>query len=175
MVSLLMALITVLNPSSPYEKNVLFLVDVSGSIGDTEIKAAIDGFRECNNVPLDDYNFTAWAFDCGLYKYPGGWQQSSPLAVNDVVEWIKKGRKDWRGNTNIVPALAATVLDLKKKTIVVITDGFFNEPEGSVAVAIKKIKDQIGFIGIGEKQDSLYRLAKAGGGGYRVTEKRRKK
>ena len=173
-----LALTPITPATARYPKNFIFLVDVSGSMEGPEIAKAISAFLLIARQPIDAGSFTIYTFAEVVAMWPEGWQK---MPSEDAVRKAQKFLESIvPGNgTQVVPALREAFRGKKKAlSVVLITDGFFDEHDVRVAQHLKLAKTEraalglppvvLGAIGIhGEKtMNSLAAIAKAGGGGY---------
>ena len=177
----LLALVVLLAPTQPIGKRILLLVDVSGSMCHTgrmaEARAAAS---QIARQPVDEASVLVMAWADACVAYPGGWVD---LPDAEKVQQIETWLASWHtlGDTHLTPALlAALKTDPDKElTVVVVTDGQLHNDtaEGlekalAAGQAARKVRAVVGVWGVGHTKPraELLALAKAGGGGYVVSE-----
>lgn len=180
------AIVTV-RPGPRPTKNMLFVVDVSGSMGSTEFARALGAVAMIAGQPIDDGAFGVLAFadQPTRFKHNGrDWfELPSERSVKRATTWLAASGSS--GNTLLAPALKAALRDKRRKlTIIVVSDGFLGgrSEELDCLKAIRegqalRVKAKLGkalvmCYGVGSypaavgTHSTLAKIAKAGGGGF---------
>ena len=184
----------VVEPTHPITKNIRFVVDVSGSMSDKRLTAAISTVLSLAEQPIDELQIALITFDTDHQTWigkpdpdayrpvPPGWAQlPDPELVGDngaLAVFIRGNLKT--GGTNPQSAIREAIDDRKDLTVVVITDGEF--PPASLvgipayqAARIAKNLDpaELVFYGVVEEfeqdvsiNDRFKEFAKEFGGSY---------
>jgi hypothetical protein len=142
-------LVTVVTPEAPVTKRILFVVDVSGSMGDnSKIIDAIACVNTATQQPVDDMEIAVMAFSDGVSRWQ--WTEEAveghPIAPNWArmpSEKVSEASQFWlrslgaSGNTYATYALNLALHEpVKELTIVVLSDGIFCDAPGSVLLTI---------------------------------------
>lgn len=177
-------LVTVVQSSSRFSKHLLFVCDVSGSMYGRPFSKALTTFKALASQPTDELEIGLIAFaDKPVRWLPAKkttWAKlPNAKAVKKAGSWLKTQGPG--GGTKVIPALKLALADKKKKlTVVLVTDGIFNETDATVLKAVEtaqkdREKNKLGraliaILGVGSKQKVLTQLGKTGKGGYYRTQ-----
>jgi hypothetical protein len=133
----------------PINKNILFIVDRSGSMDNGLLERAITvvlSIVEPEHA-IDELNVAAVVFNdryvrwdghpspAGERQPPKGWASlPNPEAVKALNEWVDSYRAG--GSTHVIPALVHGLMEpINELTIVVVSDGIFSDPVGMVGMS----------------------------------------
>lgn len=129
-------------------KNILFILDISGSMQPEELSRGISTMMMLLEQPIDEMNVAVIAFSDTNYVWPGP-SQKGPLAeqsklpsnwlempskegLAELHDWVKKLKSG--GSTNMHGAVREAVCqNVSPLTIIVITDGQYNGLDETVA------------------------------------------
>lgn len=186
------ALKTVVEPTKRLTSRIVLVVDVSGSMKGRRIEQALAAVHEVMNQPLDDLEIALIVFSEGMRRWPGyrgpedkdlpdGWGRlPSADTLREAQQWL--GAQPSSGGTDPRAALASAVNDPRDDlSVILITDGDFNEHSQLVVGLVQgaqKARGSIGLApavvmvyGVGEsagKMPWMVGLAEDGGGGLFV-------
>ncbi|MCK5685408.1 VWA domain-containing protein, partial [bacterium] len=111
--------------SKPIPKDILFIMDTSGSMKGKKMKQAREALKFCVNSLAKDDNFNIISFATGINTFEKNLQQADSKKVDEAIEFIEK--LEARGGTNINDALKIGLKMFSKSTnprmIVFLTDG----------------------------------------------------
>lgn len=159
------------NPA-PGGRDFLFLIDHSGSMGDTRMASARLGVQGCLlNLAVED-RFQIVIFDSKHEFYQPEWIQATPAAVAEAVLWVEKVQSN--SGTEMQPALNASLDFIQRggaparpNHIVFLTDG----DVGNEGALITLLESRIGqtrlfTFGVGSAPNSylIQKMAEAGRG-----------
>jgi Ca-activated chloride channel family protein len=125
-------------------KDIIFVIDISGSMEGEKIEQARDALRFCINTLRPDDRFEIIAFSSGLQSFQGQMNHAAPDAIQNARYFIDKLTSN--GGTNINEALQ-TALKLKKNedtrptSIIFLTDGLPTEGEQNISKIISNVKN----------------------------------
>jgi Ca-activated chloride channel family protein len=150
-------------------KEVLFIIDSSGSMGNGSLEAAQSALASCLRRldPADRFNVTDYDSRHRLYE-------SAPVdahapAVDDAVLWVERLRAS--GGTNLLPALVATLQQPEApghhRIVILLTDGQVgNEAQVDAALAAHLGSARLFVLGIGTapNQHLVNEMARTGRG-----------
>ncbi|KAA3612475.1 MAG: VWA domain-containing protein [Calditrichaeota bacterium] len=128
-------------------KDVIFVIDVSGSMGGEKIEQARDALRFCVNVLNSDDRFEIIRFSSGVYSFSGKLQKAGKEQKKNALYFIDNLNSN--GGTNINEALLQA-LKLKKKkdnrptSIVFLTDGLPTEGITDIKQIVQNIQQESG-------------------------------
>jgi hypothetical protein len=116
----------------PLRNKVVFLVDVSGSMNVAPLYTAIQLVQETCENPTDDLEVAIYAFSDATHRWPGmpetpGWGK---LPSVETLKEIKKFFANYRrgaGDTRVAASIAAALELEGEISIVLITDGIFDQ------------------------------------------------
>ncbi len=186
----LLALVVLLAPSKPITKNIVLLVDTSGSMqwsseGAGRLEQALQAAGQIAQQPIDEGGLLVMTFQCDSQTYPGGWVDlPSQDGVAKAETWLRAQAAMAGGNTFVCGAIE-DALEVNKDDLtgVLITDGdLTDDDQGALLRYLAKGQAKrranklgpatVGVWGIGHAKAKpwLMSLAKAGGGGYVVRE-----
>ncbi len=184
-------LVTVVPPKKRPPKNMCFLIDKSGSMTTDKVSDALQEFVNIAGAPVDDGSICVYQFAKYAIKWKHGWKPLPNKNYLDLAQLFLNNspkKHTYNGYTNIVPSLVAVLREPKKKmSVIIITDGDFDEEDDEVIATIKKWQKwrvmngygqaAIGCVGVGNsKSDALKAIAKLGTGiGYYHVEKEKEK
>ena len=174
--------------TSPLSKKVIFIVDISGSMGqDDNLSRAFRFFTTTANAPVDAFDMQVFAMGSSCYHFSKDWvKMPDEEEVKKCLAWLKTF--DGRQSTNAVDCFKEA-LRVKEKSIsiVIISDGLFDNIESTAKTVLdeqtRRTKEYgralIACFGVGEnaeKSSSLIDLGRTWGGGFyaevRVDEKK---
>jgi Ca-activated chloride channel family protein len=131
-------------------KDVIFVIDVSGSMGGEKIEQARDALRFCVNVLNKDDRFEIIAFSSSLRMFSGKLQHASREARTNALYFVDNLNAN--GGTNINAALLKA-LNLKSirndrpTSIVFLTDGLPTEGVTDIKTIVNNVQNEAkGFI-----------------------------
>lgn len=131
------------NSQKSIPKDVIFVIDVSGSMGGEKIGQARDALRFCVNVLNENDRFEIISFSSSVHNFTGHLQKADDDAKNNAGYFIDNLGAN--GGTNINAALQ-NALKLKKTrdarptSIVFLTDGLPTEGEQDVARIVGNVQ-----------------------------------
>lgn len=182
-------LIPVVEPTARVTKNVMLVIDVSGSVKNTgRIPNSLAQLREIANQPVDSMELAVLAFTEEQHRWKGipepenniaeGWAGlPSENAIKEAQDWLVG--VDTGTSTRFTPALETALREPRADlTIFVITDGiaqYAGEPDTTIAAVagLQEWRVQQGYgkaviyaIQFGRQQDWLGKLVTLGGGGF---------
>lgn len=148
---LLFSLTVALAPSTPITKNLLFLVDCSGSMSGEKFARAIGATLEIAGQETDELNVAAIGFDQSRTRWrpPTGHDVLGPnwaklpdpeviVSLNAFLSGLCRN-----GDTAAVPALELAFAEpVEHLTIVFVTDGDFNEEQEYVIAKTREFRDR---------------------------------
>ncbi len=181
----LLALVVLLAPSKPITKRLVLLVDTSGSMawdsssGSTPIKLALSAASQIARQPVDDGHLLLLTYQDTTQAYPGGWiALPDEDGVSKAEAWLGSMPAD--GDTHLGQALAVALARPESGlTIVVVSDGKLHRETTESLLRVfaegqsnRKDRAVVGVWGVGHVKPTpeLMALAKAGGGGYVVSQ-----
>lgn len=184
----------VVEPTERLTSKILFLIDVSGSMKGEPLGRALGMVAEVVEQPLDDLEIGIISFADATNRWPGyrgpkdedlpdGWGRlPSAQTLASAKAWIQS----WRGGggTDPLGAIATAINENRKDlSVVLVTDGDF--PAETALAAFRgslKAREAAGLgrvvfmvLGVGSaspKQSHMVDMAREGGGGYFIQEKR---
>lgn len=125
-------------------RDVLFLLDRSGSMRGLRFQSARRGLAGCLQALLPDDRFQIVVFDDQFDFYQRDWVQASRAAVDRAVDHVENLAT--RGGTQMQPALAASLAafepNARNKTIIFLTDGDVGNPD----TLLQLIEDNVGDV-----------------------------
>jgi Ca-activated chloride channel family protein len=131
-------------------KDVIFVVDISGSMGGEKIEQARDALRFCVNVLNKNDRFEIISFSSSVQNFAGRLTSADKENINNALYFA--GNLNASGGTNINEALLKA-LDLKKTkdtrptSIVFLTDGLPTEGVTGIEQIVRNIQSKSnGFI-----------------------------
>lgn len=156
-------------------KDIIFVIDVSGSMGGEKIEQARDALRFCINVLNEEDRFEIISFSSSIRTFSGKLQQANKENKNNALYFAENLNSS--GGTNINEALLKG-LELKRTkdsrptSIVFLTDGLPTEGTTDVKQIVSNVQSKSkGFIrlfnfGVGYDVNTwlIDRLAKESGG-----------
>ncbi len=169
--------LTFFPPSSPprQERNrlgrdVIFLIDHSGSMGDERMKSAREGVVECLMELGEADRFNIVKFNDGYEFYSGGFVRATEMGLASGVEWARSIFSG--GGTEMQPALSAALDSFdpqseNERVVVFLTDGAVGNESDLVALLGRKLGNARLFtFGIGSAPNEFLvkQMAKAGRG-----------
>jgi Ca-activated chloride channel family protein len=126
------------------EKNVMFILDTSGSMQGEKIVQARDALIFCLNSLNEGDKFNLIDFDSSINPYRNALVDAERGKVNDAVEYVRGVEAD--GGTDINNALLEGVEQMKQSSnpniIVFLTDGLPTVGETSISRIIKNVKER---------------------------------
>lgn len=168
------ALVPVVNPTQRFTKRQVYVMDVSGSMSGKPFDKALTALAAVAAQPTDDMEISVIAFESQVARWPRGWVQLPDAeAVDAATAWLSEQGSG--GNTFVVPALEAALKEKRTElTVVLVTDGIFNEDDSVVLEAVRKAQEQrveygraiVAVLGVGKAKPVLRMLAEEGKGGY---------
>lgn len=177
--TLLLPIILVLPPTQPITKNIILLVDVSGSMSHSGRPGrALSAVSQMTRQPIDEAAVLCMAWANHVTTDVAGWEKlPSEEGAARMEGWIS-AQQGGNGDTFLAPALKAALARPEKDlTIIIITDGELHNDttEGLLATlkAGQAARGEKGPATVGvwqvqntkEPKPTLLALAKAGGGG----------
>lgn len=180
----------IVEPKTPVTKRVMFLLDRSGSMHGNALSMAVNALLDISEQNVDEFDIALIAFNDSLARWPGipgsgtprGWaSMPSDKALQNMKEWVNNFNAS--SNTHLIPALIRALSEQRDElTIIIISDGQFNDPTPNTVPPIAMILNTIavgqqerakmGFqpaniicYGIGPINENL-RVIGALGGGY---------
>jgi Ca-activated chloride channel homolog len=139
-----------LTDKKPIAKDVIFVMDVSGSMGGEKIEQARDALRFCINVLNKDDRFEIISFSSSVRNFAGKLQKASQEVKKNALYFIDNLSSN--GGTNINEALLKA-LKLKKNkndrptSIVFLTDGLPTEGVTDIKTIVNNVQNEsAGFI-----------------------------
>lgn len=174
---ILLSIATVVPQEERFSKNIVVVVDVSGSMN-TSIEESIRSFREVSRQPVDEMNLSVVAFASETAFWD--WRKlPDQRAVDDAEAWLEMARTRLGLNTKPIQAFErALALDKEELSVVLVSDGeFWSPPPNVIVAAIKRFQKEreaagkrsavICCIGVDAREkESLAAIAKLGKGGY---------
>lgn len=170
-------------------KNLLFVVDTSGSMGRGEFARALDALAMIAGQPIDDGKLAVLAFSDYSVRWHYAKKTWVPLpdarAVRAAETWLTKVKAN--GSTELGSALTVALSDPQDDlTVIVVSDGIVTDETGTLKalkrgqearVKRKLSKARVMCFGVGSSlayvgsQSLLAKVSKAGGGAfYRTSE-----
>ena len=181
-------LVSVIPGKNRPSKNMLFIVDKSGSMTGDRTGKALQQFVNIAAQPTDDGSMCLYQFAKFPVKWAHGWKKvPSQDAITDAQKSLNTSPVGpYAGYTRIIPALVAALREPKKKmSVIIISDGEFEEEPEDIITALLKWqkwrvthgygKALIGCVGVGPSHsDALKAIARMDEsiGYYHVQEKR---
>lgn len=179
----LLVLIVLLAPTKPVTKKIILLVDVSGSMEDNgRASQALAAASMIYRQPVDEAQVLPIAWADKVTVYDKGWEMlPSEEAAKRIDTWITSKRS--KGATYLAQALTEVLtrpeLIDEEISIIIITDGVLHyDSEEALLTTLaegqakRKRPASIGVWGINHttSNSKLMAIAKAGGGGYIVSD-----
>jgi Ca-activated chloride channel family protein len=125
-------------------KDIVFVIDVSGSMGGEKIEQARNALRYCVNTLKPQDRFEIISFSSSIENFQGGLKSAGEDEINNALYFIDN--LSAAGGTNIDAALKRA-LSLKASpnihptSIVFLTDGLPTEGEQDVSQILQNVKD----------------------------------
>lgn len=148
-----LALEVVEEPNARITKDIFFVLDISGSMHRHKLAKAMQAISDIACQETDDLNIAACAFAGKVTRWDGvaekdarrnGWAKMPSKETKDNLEtWLKDLNAS--GNTAVLPALREALAEVspskeKKMTVVLVTDGEFDEGADVVIAEISKLQ-----------------------------------
>jgi Ca-activated chloride channel family protein len=152
-------------------REVIFVIDTSGSMGGTSIIQARDALVLALEQlqPTDFFNIIE--FDSGFTQLFRGSRRAMPAAVDEAKTWVLNLEAD--GGTEIMPPLLAALADTEEhsplRQVVFITDGCVGNEDALFAAIHERLgRSRLFTIGIGSAPNSHFmeRAASVGRGDF---------
>lgn len=171
-------LVPVIKPKARTTNRIIFVIDASGSMEGDPLASGIGWLHQISEQPTDDLRIGVVVFQGEPKRFvfsakdSHGWLElPNPKQLEATSRKISS--KGAGGQTNVVPALQMALQDPEEDlTVILITDGVFNEQDKEVRVALaaaqkkRKTPAVVGCIGTGHHRQILKDIGKAGKGGY---------
>lgn len=162
----------------PLNKNVLFLLDCSGSMGVGQLEEAFEFMKGITKHPIDEMQIAVLGFNeidltrgnLGLFRWPGipkkgvpeGWASLPSMTILKKIEkWLddlEEQRKD--AGTRVITGLERALEEPRKDlSIILVTDGIFQkESTEEIIKAIETFKEARDKAGLSPVQIMIYQV-----------------
>jgi Mg-chelatase subunit ChlD len=181
-------LVKVVAPERELTRNVIVIVDTSGSMSGRRIGAAISAVGMLMRRPEESYQLKLVAFRDKVHVWPRGWvEMPSPGSLEAAQRWLASlgGEYGAAGETFVTPAIRLALQEEREDlSIVLISDGSFTFGGGLVNLSFevgqklrreRKLGEAVLMcIGIGRSHPHLEALGRMGKGGVYVIKEKRK-
>ncbi len=181
-------LVKVIPPEQDLTRNVVVIVDTSGSMSGKRIGAAISAVGLLMKRPGESYQYKLVAFRDKVHVWPQGWvEMPSPGSLEAAQRWLVSlgGEYGAAGETFVTPAIRLALQEKRKDlSIVLISDGSFTFGADLVTLSFevgqklrreRKLGEAVLMcIGIGRTHPHLEALGRMGKGGLYVIKEKRK-
>jgi len=152
-------------------REVIFVIDTSGSMGGTSIIQAREALMlALEQLAPEDY-FNVIAFDSSFSKLHRGSVPAMPAAVDEAIDWVAALQAD--GGTEMMGPLLAALADTEEHTplrqVVFITDGCVGNEDALFAAIHEELgRSRLFTVGIGPAPNSHFmgRAASVGRGEF---------
>jgi len=126
-------------------KDIIFVMDVSGSMEGEKIEQAREALRFCVNALGKEDRFEIISFSSGLESFQGKLNNATPDAIQNAQYFIDKLNSN--GGTNINEALQKALAmkeksDARPTSIIFLTDGLPTEGEQDIGKIIANVRSQ---------------------------------
>lgn len=138
-----------IEPKQKITSNIFFVIDCSGSMQGDRYSKAVDTLISIATQETDELNISALAFDQKqtrwIYQYDGNtpnyWARLPDLdAIERLHAWL--GTVCQNGNTTFIPAITTAFNEPKRDlTIIVISDGIFDEDQGEIVASVLALQE----------------------------------
>jgi hypothetical protein len=184
---ILLSIVTVIEPQARITNKIVFLVDVSGSMGGERSLRAIEQVIEVAGQETDDIEIACITFSDETNRWPedGSWRHLPDSdALVEIRTWL--GDKYQGKGTPVTPAITRALTEDKKElTVVIISDGIFDEMQDTILAHFERLqmhREEFGYgrvvlagVGIsppehGDELKALVEHAGIFGAGYFLNE-----
>jgi len=177
--ALIMSIIVLVAPEvQHFPKNVIFVVDTSGSMDGDKITEAMEAFRLFAGQPTDEMRMKVIAFQTNSVWWKSEWTKLPDAnAIQEAAAWLKGVQLSGElgGGTSPIPSLRDALKDPEPElAVVLISDGQFSIPPLALAILKSLAKERVvGTVMIGaDEPGHMGTIGKWGlGGCYRMETK----
>lgn len=177
---LLIAIITLVPPQVQFfPKNMIFVVDTSGSMDGSQITDAMSAFMLFAGQPTDEMKIKVLAFQEHSQFWTTEWTHLPDVnALEGAKAWLiqVQATRSLGGTTGAVFALERAMMDDEPQLgIVLISDGIFDDSSAISMARLEALRASrgrvVGTVVVGDGDAQVMKdLGKSGGGGcYRLT------
>lgn len=162
----------------PLNKNVLFLLDCSGSMGVHQLEEAFEFMQGITKHPIDEMQVAVLGFNeinptrgkLGLFRWPGipkkgvpeGWASLPSMTILKKIEkWLDDLLEQRKGaGTRVITGLEKALTENRKDlSIILVTDGIFQqESTEEIIKAIETFKEARNKAGLAPVQIMIYQV-----------------